>query len=162
MAASVSTVLSYHNIRRQHHWHAQVSCFLRILHGEIFATMGMKDLSCPGFSREAFEELHEYLCISHKNYRGHSRPRLLNTRDELDVILFYLGSKIWSSELCLIFGCTPSRCNNIINHQLETLSRRLNTIIRLVYINQALIMKRHILPISCINDISKTRFCMKC
>ena len=35
------------------------------------------------------------------------------------------GSSMTISHLCLIFGCTPSRCSDIINNQLLSLSRRL-------------------------------------
>ena len=31
------------------------------------------------------------------------------------------------SELCLIFGCTPTRCSLIINFQLQNMSRRLRS-----------------------------------
>jgi hypothetical protein len=82
-------------------------------------------LNLTGFNREAFEELHTYLYDDHVEHHGAGRPRLLSTRDELGLILFYLGSSMRLSELCLIFGCTPSRCSSIITHQLNTLSRRL-------------------------------------
>ena len=69
--------------------------------------------------------MHDYLYGDHEDHVGAGRPRLLTTKDELGIILFYLGSKMRLSELCLIFGCTPTRCSNIIHDQLETISRRL-------------------------------------
>ena len=69
-------------------------------------------LNITGFSREAFEKWHEFLYLGHQNHRDHGRPRLINTRDELGITLFYVGSKMRLSELCLIFDCTP----DIINH----------------------------------------------
>ena len=81
-------------------------------------------LNLTGFSREALEEMHEYPYENVERYDA-GRPRLLNTRDELGLILFYLGSTMKYSELCLIFGCTPTRCSVYINHQLTFLSRKL-------------------------------------
>ena len=66
-------------------------------------------LNLTGFSREAFEEMHQYLYENVEEHYGAGRPRLLNTRDELGLILFYLGSPMKYSELCLIFGCTRTR-----------------------------------------------------
>ena len=127
VAASVSMILYYNSIRRRH---------LLTRSGILFPGQSPwrnlyengdegSFLNVTGFSREAFEEMHEYLYGDLPEHRGPGRPRLLNSRDELGIILTYLGSRMRLSELCLIFGCTPSRCSNIINHQLETLSQRL-------------------------------------
>jgi len=69
--------------------------------------------------------MHDYLYDNVDDRVGAGRPRLLNSRDELGLILFYLGSSMTLSELCLIFGCTPTRCSLVINRQLHFLSRRL-------------------------------------
>jgi len=127
VAASVSMILYYNSIRRRH---------LLTRSGILFPGQSPwrnlyengdegSFLNVTGFSREAFEEMHEHLYGDLPEHRGPGRPRLLNSRDELGIILTYLGSRMRLSELCLIFGCTPSRCSNIINHQLETLSQRL-------------------------------------
>jgi hypothetical protein len=127
VAASVTMVLYYNSIRRRHHLTRSGILFPSQSPWRHLYDNGDDGsfLNLTGFSREAFEELHEFLYLGHQNHRGHGRPRLLNTRDELGIILFYVGSKMRLSELCLIFGCTPARCSDIINHQLETLSRRL-------------------------------------
>ena len=82
-------------------------------------------LNLTGFSRVAFHELHEYMHRDDNNLTRTGRPRLLNTEDKLGIILFYLGSSMTISHLCLIFGCTPSRLSDVINNQLHSLSRRL-------------------------------------
>ena len=48
-------------------------------------------LNLTGFSREAFEELHDYLYIGHQNHVGPGHSRLLNARYILGIILFHLG-----------------------------------------------------------------------
>jgi hypothetical protein len=45
-------------------------------------------LNLTGFSRNAFEEMHEYLYENVEDHTRAGRPRLLNTRDELGLILF--------------------------------------------------------------------------
>ena len=69
----------------------------------------------------------DYLYRNEVVRHGAGRPRLLNSHDELGLILFYLVSSMKLSELCLIFGCTLTRCSDIINFQLQNLSRRLRT-----------------------------------
>jgi hypothetical protein len=44
-----------------------------------------------GFSSESLEEMHDYLYDNEEEHRGAGRPRLLNNRDELGLILFYFG-----------------------------------------------------------------------
>ena len=85
VAASVSMVLYYNSIRRRHYLTRS---------GILFPSQSPwghhydngddgSVLNLTGLSREAFEELHEFLYFGHQNHRGHGRPRLLNTRDEL-------------------------------------------------------------------------------
>ena len=62
--------------------------------------------------------MHDYLYDNVDHRLGASRPRLLNNHDELGLILFYLGSSMTLSDLCLIFGCTPTRCSLVINREL--------------------------------------------
>jgi hypothetical protein len=76
-----------------------------------------------GFSSEALEEMHDYLYDNEEEHRGAGRPRLLNNRDELGLILFYFGPSMKYSKLCLLFGCTPTQCSAIINYQLTFPSR---------------------------------------
>jgi hypothetical protein len=129
VAASVSMIIYYNGIRRRHHLtrsgilSPDRSPWRHLYENGDEASF----LNLTGFTRQAFEEMHEFLHGDDQNRIGPGRRRLLNTRDELGVILFYLGSKMRLSELCLIFGCTPSRCSAIISHQLHTLSRRLQT-----------------------------------
>ena len=59
-----------------------------------------------GFSRESFEEMHDYLYD--EEYRDAGRPRLLNNHDELGLILFHFGPSMKYSELFLLFGCIPT------------------------------------------------------
>ena len=79
-------------------------------------------INLTGFSRAAFEEMHQYLCGDIQEQSGPGRRRLLSSQDELGLILFYLGSSMTLSQLCLLFGCTSTRCGLIINDQLESLS----------------------------------------
>jgi hypothetical protein len=65
-----------------------------------------------------FEE-NEYLNLNA------GRPRLLSTRDELGILLLYCGSCMLIKELCLIFGCTQSRCSEIIRNMLHRCYARL-------------------------------------
>ena len=44
-------------------------------------------LNLTGLSREAFEEMHNFLCENHHERHGAGRPRLLNNHDKLGVIL---------------------------------------------------------------------------
>jgi hypothetical protein len=65
---------------------------MRLL-GDIFMIM-TKVHFLTGFSWEAFEEMHDYLYDNVDHRVGAVRPRLLNSRDELGLILFYLGSSM--------------------------------------------------------------------
>ena len=129
VAASVSMLIYYNSIRRRHH--LTRSGILAPIHSPWRHLYENGDegsfLNLTGFSREAFEEMHDYLYPNEPEIHGAGRPRLLNSRDELGVILFYLGSSMNLSQLCLIFGCTPTRCSLIINFQLRNLSSRLRT-----------------------------------
>ena len=62
-------------------------------------------LNLTDFSRAAFEELHDFLYGDQLEYVGAGRPKVLDTKDKLELVLFYLGSSMKISELCLIFGC---------------------------------------------------------
>ena len=66
--------------------------------------------------------MQEYFYENVEDNRGAGRQRLFNTRDELGLILIYLGSSMKCSELCPFFGYTPTRCSVIINDQLSFLS----------------------------------------
>jgi hypothetical protein len=126
IATSVSLVIYYNGIRRRHRLTRSGilqpgrSPWRHLYENGDEASF----LNLTGFSRAAFHQLHEYMYRDNELPRT-GRPRLLNTEDELGIILFYLGSSMTISHLCLIFGCTPSRCSDIINNQLLSLSRRL-------------------------------------
>ena len=126
VAASVSMLIYYNSVRRRHH--LSRSGILQPTRSPWRHLYDNGDegsfLNLTGFSRVAFEEMHEYMYSNVEPQRT-GRPRLLNSRDELGLILFYLGSSMSLSELCIIFGCTPSRCSDIINNQLHSLSRGL-------------------------------------
>jgi hypothetical protein len=126
-AATVSLIVYSNSVRRRHHLHRAGILLLGRSPWRHLLENGDEDsfLNLTGFSREAFDQMHDYLYGDHQDHVCVGRPRLLTTKDELGIILFYLGSKMRLSELCLIFGCTPTRCSNIIHDQLETLSRRL-------------------------------------
>ena len=51
-------------------------------------------LNLTGFSREAFEEMRDYLYDNKEKRRGEGGTRLLNNRDKLGLILFYFGSSM--------------------------------------------------------------------
>ena len=127
VAASVSMLVYYNSIRTRHYLTragilpTSVSPWRHLYENGDNGSF----LNLTGFSRDAFEEMHEYLYENVEDHTGAGRPALLNTRDELGLILFYLGSPTKHKELCLLFGCTPTRCSVIINHQLSFLSRRL-------------------------------------
>ena len=44
-------------------------------------------LILTGFNREAFEKMHDYLYDNEEENLGSGRPRLINNRDELGLIL---------------------------------------------------------------------------
>jgi len=127
VAASVSMLIYHNSIRRRHHLTRSGILPTNASPWRHLYENGDEGsfLNLTGFSREAFEEMHDYLYDNVDHRVGAGRPRLLNSRDELGLILFYLGSSMTLSELCLIFGCTPTRCSLVINRQLHFLSRRL-------------------------------------
>jgi len=126
-AASAAMVIYYNSIRRRHHLYRPAillpsqSPWRHLYENGDDASF----LNLTGFSREAFEELHDYINDDQAEHHGAGRRRLLSSHDELGLILFYLGSKMRIKELCLIFGTTPTRCSIYINAKLEVLSRRL-------------------------------------
>ena len=79
-------------------------------------------LNLTGFSRAAFEEMHNFLYEDHNERHGAGRPRLLNTHDELGIILFYLGSCMTLNELCIWLH---SYSMQLCCQQLQFLSRKL-------------------------------------
>jgi hypothetical protein len=83
-------------------------------------------LNLTGFSREAFNALHEVLFDENEYEVEHvGRPRLMNTRDELGLLLFYCGSCMQLKNLCLLFGCSQTRCSAIIRSMLRRCYNRL-------------------------------------
>jgi hypothetical protein len=55
--------------------------------------------------------------------RGH--PPLLGPKDDLGILLFYLGSTMNYKNICLIFGITPLVCSHGINWMLKKIVRTL-------------------------------------
>ena len=96
VAASVSMLIYYNSIRRRHH--LTRSGILAPNHSPWRYLYENGDegsfLNLTGFSRQAFEEMHDYLYPNEPERHGAGRPRLLNSRDELGLILFYLGSSM--------------------------------------------------------------------
>ena len=127
VATSVSMLVYYNSIRRHHYVTRSGNLPTTASSWRHLYENGdeVSFLNLTGFSGEAFEDMHQYLHENVEERYGAGRPRLLDTRDELGLILFYLGSTMKHSELCLIFGCTPTRCSVYINHQLTFLSRKL-------------------------------------
>jgi len=82
--------------------HDQVSCLPII--GVVCIKIVRMFLNLTGCSREAFEEINEFLYSNEMKRHCASRVRLLNSHDELELILSYLGSSMKLSELCVIFG----------------------------------------------------------
>ena len=119
VAASVSMLIYHNSIRRRHHLTRSGILPTNASPWRHLYENGDEGsfLNLTGFSREAFEEMHDYLYDNVDHRVGTGRPSLLNSRDELGLILFYLGSSMTLSELCLIFGCTPTRCSLIINRK---------------------------------------------
>ena len=96
VAASVS-MLVYYNSIRTHHYLTRTG----ILPTSVSPWRHLYEngdngsfLNLTGFSRDAFEEMHDYLYENVEDRTGAGRPRLLNNRDELGLILFYLGSSM--------------------------------------------------------------------
>ena len=88
------------------------------------------------------EEKHDYIYDNVDHRLGTARLRLLNSHDELGLILFYLASLMTFFDFRLIFGCTPALgCSLFINRQLHFLSRRLknNEKAQILYILEDLI-----------------------
>ena len=123
IAPSVSLLIYYNGIRRRHRltgsgiFQPERSPLLCLYENGDEGSF----LNLTGFSRASFHELHEYMYRDNELPRT-CRPRLLNTEG---IIVFYLGSSMTISHLCLIFVCTPSRCSDIVNNQILSLSRRL-------------------------------------
>jgi hypothetical protein len=86
-------------------------------------------LTMTGLSRPAFRLLLKALWDNHHGNLPPSssigRPKLLSNVDKLGLVLFYLGSKITLSELCMLFGVSVSLCGEIINEMLELICQRL-------------------------------------
>ena len=72
MAASVSMALYYNRIRKRHNLTRLGILFLSHSPWRNLYDNGNVGsfLNLTGFSREAFEELHEYVYIGHQNHRG--------------------------------------------------------------------------------------------
>ena len=66
-----------------------------------------------GLTRRAFQSLLGYLFDLEKiaRHRKRGRPRSLSPDGYLGLLLFYFGSKMNYSHICLIFGITPSVCS---------------------------------------------------
>ena len=89
-------VLNYNSIRRRHHLTRSGIFFPSHSPWRNLYDSGDEEsfLNLTDFSREAFEELQEYLInIGHQNHLGPCRPRLLNTLDELGTYCYILGQK---------------------------------------------------------------------
>ena len=88
VAASVSMLLYYNGIRRRHH-HTR-SGILPLNRSPWRHLYENGDdgsfLNLTGFSRAAFEEMHNFLCEDHYEGHGAGRSRLLNTHYELGII----------------------------------------------------------------------------
>lgn len=85
-------------------------------------------LTMTGFSRHAFRLLHEALWTSNAlggSYSPVGRPSILTNVDRLGLVLFYLGSKVTLSELCMLFGVSVSLCGETINDMLRLICHRL-------------------------------------
>ena len=78
-------------------------------------------LHMTGLTRRAFVSLLGYLFDLEKiaRHRKRGRPRSLSPDGYLGLLLFYLGSKMNYSHICLIFGITPSVCSRAINMMLK-------------------------------------------
>ena len=105
VAASVSMLIYYNSVRRRHHLSRSgilqpTRSSWRHLYGN-----GNEGSFQPDWfqSRVAFEEMHKYL-YSDVHAQQTGRPRLLNSRDAIGLILFYLGSSMCLSEFCIILG----------------------------------------------------------
>jgi hypothetical protein len=83
-------------------------------------------LHITGFSREAFEALHNQLFPEGERLRPRrGRPRSLCTRDRVGLALMYLGSKTSEKILCLVFGIVPSVLSKEISTMMYLIVRRL-------------------------------------
>jgi hypothetical protein len=102
-AATVSLIVYSNNIRRCHHLHRAGILLPDRSPWKHLLENGEEDsfLNLTGFSREAFDQMRDYLYGDHQDHLCGGRLRLLTTKDELGVILFKLGFKMRLSELCL-------------------------------------------------------------
>ena len=91
VAASVSMLVYYNSIRRRHYLTrtgilpTSVSPWRHLYENGDDGSF----LNLTGFNRDAFEEMYEYLYEIVEDHTGAGHPRLLNTRDELGLILFF-------------------------------------------------------------------------
>ena len=78
-------------------------------------------LHMTGLTRCAFVSLLGYIFDLEKiaRHRKRGRPRSLSPHGYQGLLLFYLGSKVNYSHICLIFGITPSVCSRAINMMLK-------------------------------------------
>jgi hypothetical protein len=82
-----------------------------------------------GMTRGAFVLLDDQVTFSVRNNRTTTigRPSSLDSRGQLGLFLFYIGSKMGTKHLCLIFGITPSCCCRFVNKLLRLVVKQLST-----------------------------------
>lgn len=87
-------------------------------------------LLMTGMSKNGFLYLEDVLFGNSHRWmmrRRRGRPFGLDEKGLLGLYLFYIGSKMQSKHLCMIFGVTPSACSRIVNMMIKLVVRKLET-----------------------------------
>jgi hypothetical protein len=115
VSAAVSMVIFSNSIRRRHHLTRS-----GILSPDQSPWRNLYEngdnqsfLNLTGFSREAFEEMHTYLYGNELDHLGPDRPRLLNSRDEKNVLMVLAGLASISPRAIRILLCDSGPQNHV-------------------------------------------------
>ena len=81
-------------------------------------------LDLTGFTKDAFNEL-EAAVFPAGDVPTRGRPSSLDNKGKLGLVLFFLGSRMETKFLCLLFGVVPTTANVTINAMLRLLVKNL-------------------------------------
>ena len=77
-------------------------------------------LEMTGFNRRTWMQLEDIIFPIHEGIQTkRGRPPVLNDRGQLGLLIFFLGSTMTLSQLCMIFGVVPSSTCIYINRLLK-------------------------------------------
>ena len=77
-------------------------------------------LEMTGFDRKTWMRLEDVIFPAKERLRSkRGRPSILDDRGQLGLFVFFLGSSMSLSQLCMIFGIVPSSASRFINRMLK-------------------------------------------